>query len=80
MESLGKSQGKKPRERRPQGLWRCDFLKDCIHHDTPKAFPHLLILLSSGTSKEGFLLANGLPRKYHGKYIILNDGILKKTI
>ena len=32
-----------------------DFPRKSIHHDTPKAFPHILILLSSRTSEEGFL-------------------------
>ena len=32
-----------------------DFPRDSIHHDTPKAFPHIFILSSSRTSKEGFL-------------------------
>ena len=39
----------------PKGFWRRDFLRDSIHHDTPKAFPHIFILLSSRTSKEGLL-------------------------
>ena len=55
MESLGKSQGKNPRGRRPQGFWPWDFPRDFIHHDTPNAFPHIFILLSSWISKEGFL-------------------------
>ena len=42
MESLGRSQG--------QGFWPRDFLRDSIHHDTPKAFPHNVIILSSQTS------------------------------
>ena len=49
--SLGKSQDQNPRGRRPRGFWPRDF----IHYDTPKAFPHIFILLSSRTSKEGFL-------------------------
>ena len=39
----------------PKGFWPRDFPRDSIHHDTPKAFPHIFILLSSRTSKEGFL-------------------------
>ena len=31
------------------------FPRDSIHHHTPKAFPHIFILSSSRTSKEGFL-------------------------
>ena len=42
--------------------------RDSIRHD-PKAFPHIFIILSSRTCKEGFLSANGLSREYHGQYI-----------
>ena len=47
------------------------FPRDSIHHDTSKAFPHIFILLSSWSSKEGFLSANGLPREYHGQCLQL---------
>ena len=51
-----------------RGFWPQDFLRDSIH-DTPKVFPHIFILLSSRTSKHGFLSPNGLPREYHGQYL-----------
>ena len=50
-----------------------------IHHDTLKDFPYNVIFSASRTSKEEFFLANGLPREYHGHYIILNNGILKSN-
>ena len=49
-------------------FWLRDLARDSIHHDSPKAFPYNVILLSSRTSKMGFLSANGLPREYHGQY------------
>ena len=39
----------------PRVFWRRDIPRDSIHHDTPKAFSHIFILLSSQTSKEGYL-------------------------
>ena len=39
----------------PEGFWLWDFLRDSIRRDTPKACPHILILISSRTRKEGFL-------------------------
>ena len=51
----------------PKGFLLRDFPMDSIHHDTPKAYPHIFILLSFLNSKEGFLSANGLFREYHGQ-------------
>ena len=51
LESLGKSQGQNPRGASPEGFWP----RDTIHHDTPKAFPHIFIISSSRTGKEGIL-------------------------
>ena len=43
--------------------------RDSIHHVTAKAFSHIFILLSSGTSKEGFL---ALPRReYQTQYYLV---------
>ena len=48
----------KPEGPQAQGVFLLrDFLRDSIHNDTPKAFTHILILLSSRTSKERFLSA-----------------------
>ena len=44
-----------------------------IHHDTPKAFPYIVILSASQTRKEGFLLAKGRPREYHGAIIQIQE-------
>ena len=67
MESLVSFQGPNQRGRRPQGFLAADLLRDSIHHDTHKAFPHILILLSSRTRKDGFLSANGVPWGSIGK-------------
>ena len=48
---------------RPQGFWTQDFQRDSIHRDTLRVCPHIFILLSSRTSKEGFFSAIGLPSK-----------------
>ena len=40
----------------PNGFWPRDFQRDSVHHYTPKAFPHIIILSSSQTSNEGFLV------------------------
>ena len=45
----------RPKPEGPERVWPRDFLRDSIHHDTPKAFPHIFILSTSRTSKEGFL-------------------------
>ena len=34
---------------RPLGFWPWNFFRDCIHNDTPKAFPHIGPLLYSCT-------------------------------
>ena len=34
----------------PKKLWPRDLLRDSIHHDSPKAFPHNVILSASQTS------------------------------
>ena len=62
----------------PEGFWPRDFPRDSIHHDTPKAFPHIFILLSSRTSKEEFLSVNGLLMKYCGQYTGHGNPILSK--
>ena len=51
-----------------ESLWPRDLPRKSIHHDSPKVFTHNVILLSSQTSKMGFLSANGLSREYHGQY------------
>ena len=74
MESLGKSQRRNLRGRRPQGFWPRDFLRDAIHHDTPKAFPHILILFPPGPVKRDFLHCHQTqpaPREYHTQYYIV---------
>ena len=80
MEFLGKCSGQNQRGRRPKGFWPRDFPRDSTHHDTPNAFPltmihpMLFILLSSRTSKEGFLhyrQTQPAPRKYHTQYYIV---------
>ena len=38
-----------------RGFGPKDIPRDYICHDTPKAFPHIFIILSSQTSKEEFL-------------------------
>ena len=38
-----------------KGFWPRDFLRDSIHHDTPKAFPQNFTLYSYRISKEGFI-------------------------
>ena len=45
----------------PKGFLPQDFPRDSIHHDTPWAFPHIIILSASWTSKEGWsmFLAEG---------------------
>ena len=53
---------------KPEGLQAPRVPRDSIHHDTPKAFPHIFILLTSRTSKEGFLSANGVPGDTTGNY------------
>ena len=50
----------------PKGFGRGTSPRDSIHHDTPKALPHIFILYSSRTSKEGFLSVNGLFKEYRG--------------
>ena len=52
---LGSPKAENPRGHRPRGFWPRDFPRDSVHHDKPKAFPHIFILLSFWTSKEGFL-------------------------
>ena len=62
--------------------------RNSIHHDTPKAFPHIFILLSFRTSKEGFLSANGVPRNTSCQYagngfptlVELNPNILIRDV
>ena len=39
-----------------------------VFYDTHKAFPHVFILSSFRTSKEGLLSANGVPRGSIGKW------------
>ena len=75
-----------PREvprQKPEGppalriFWPRDFPSDSIHHDSPKAFPHIFILLSSRTSKEEFIAANGLLRELKVQTLVeLNPNIL----
>ena len=58
----------------PQGLCPWTFPRDCINHDTPKVFPHIFILASSQTRKEGFLSLESkhtFPRKYHIQYFVI---------
>ena len=55
-----------PRGRRPRVFLAAGLSKGLHSPGYPKAFQHMFILLSSQTSKEGFLSANGLPREYHG--------------
>ena len=43
-----------------QGFWSRDFQRG-----SPKAFPHIFILLSSWTRKQEFYFTNGLPREYN---------------
>ena len=45
MESLGKSLGQKPLGLWPLWFWPWDFPRDSIHHYTPSAFRHIVLLV-----------------------------------
>ena len=74
MESPRESQGQNLRGCRPQGLWLRDFPRDSMHHDTPNAFPHMLLFCNPGPVKRDFLHCHQnqpAPREYHTQYYVV---------